>query len=640
MTDPAAAPSTRAARVLVQALARLGVRDVVLSPGSRSAPLAYALAAAALPDGERPDGAPAVSLHVRVDERAAAFLALGLARGADALGDDGQAGPRPVAVVTTSGTATANLHPAVLEAHHTGVPLVLLTADRPHELRGTGANQTTDQVGLYGGAVRFAADVPAPSGRAGEDRDLRHLVARAVAAARGARTGDPGPVHLDLAYREPLAPGPDDEAWPDPVDDGLVSVLVRGAGGPGTVGTLPAGAASHLAASAAAALVAAPDDGTAADDVVPTVVVAGDGAGPVARRIAEVNGWPLLAEPSSGALGGPHGIPAYRLLLGAAALGGAVRRAVVLGRPTLSRPVQALLARDDVEVLVVAPRGATWPDAARRASAVLADVPPRLVGEQDGVPVTPVSRPGEWLERWRSAGAAASSAVDRVLDAAPRGRRSRSGPRLSGPQVARLVAAACRPADVLVVGSSNPVRDLDLVGTWTDGAPVVLANRGLAGIDGTVSTALGVALAARELGGTGHVRALLGDLTSAGCCRVRSSRARTCRSSSPTTTAGRSSPRSSTARPSTRTCSSGSSPRRTARTWRRSARGTACGTRSPGTPASSRPRSRRRVRASAWWRSRWTAHGVGSCRSRSAPRWPAPWPRPSPATRVDPRLGR
>jgi len=505
MSESPAAPATTAARVLVQALARLGVRDVVLSPGSRSAPLAYALAVAAQPDGDRPAGAPSITLHVRVDERAAAFLALGIARGTAAFegGPDGRpTGPRPVAVVTTSGTATANLHPAVLEAHHAGVPLVLLTADRPHELRGTGANQTTDQVGLYGSAVRFAADVPAPSGRPGEDRDLRQLVARAVSAARGARTGDPGPVHLDLAYREPLAPGPADGAWPEPVTDGLVSVVPRGALG------------SELwRAVGDGAPLAAAEDGRQPDDTVPTVVVAGDGAGPVARRIAEVNGWPLLAEPSSGALGGPHAIPVYRLLLGAERLGGEVRRAVVLGRPTLSRPVQALLARDDVEVLVLAPRGATWPDAARRATTVLADVPPRLVGEENGVPVTPVSRPGEWVERWRAAGAAAAGAVDRLLDAAPRGRRSRSGPRVSGPELARELVRASRPEDVLVVGSSNPVRDLDLIGVWGDAPPLVLANRGLAGIDGTVSTALGVALAPRDGRPVGQVRALMGDLT-------------------------------------------------------------------------------------------------------------------------------
>uniref|UniRef100_UPI0028F0E554 thiamine pyrophosphate-binding protein n=1 Tax=uncultured Cellulomonas sp. TaxID=189682 RepID=UPI0028F0E554 len=200
-------PATTAARVLVQTLAVLGVEDVVLSPGSRSAPLAYALADAARPDGERPAGAPALRLHVRVDERSAAFLAVGLAK-ASAHGPDDQVHPpRPVALVTTSGTAVANLHPAVLEAHHSGLPLIVLTADRPHELRGTGANQTTDQVGIFGTAVRLAVDVPAPVGLADESRGLRRTVSRAVAAATGARTGDPGPVHLDLAFREPLVPG-------------------------------------------------------------------------------------------------------------------------------------------------------------------------------------------------------------------------------------------------------------------------------------------------------------------------------------------------------------------------------------------------------------------------------------------------
>ncbi|RYV50043.1 thiamine pyrophosphate-binding protein, partial [Pengzhenrongella frigida] len=372
MTAPAApaassqpAPAIAAARVLLQALAALGVRDVVLAPGSRSAPLAYALAEAALPDGARPAGAPALALHVRIDERTAGFLALGLARGSVS-GDPGgvmSADPtgvpvaRPVAIITTSGTATANLHPAVLEADHAGVPLLVLTADRPHEMRGTGANQTTDQVGMYGTATRFAADVPAPTGRPGEHADLRQLTSRAVAAALGARTGDPGPVHLNLSFREPLAPGADDATWPTPSSAGLTEVVRRGSLG------------------------SEPVVGPAAEDVreaatqVPTVVVAGDGAGVVARAIAEANGWPLLAEPSSGARGGECSIPAYRLLLGRPELGGAIRRVVVLGRTTLSRPVQVLLARQDVEVLVIAPRGAPWPDAARRAAVALADVP-------------------------------------------------------------------------------------------------------------------------------------------------------------------------------------------------------------------------------------------------------------------------
>jgi len=479
VTTAADNPATTAARVLVQALTALGVREVVLAPGSRSAPLAYALADAARPDGDRPVGAPSLTLHVRVDERSAGFLALGLAKAADAVGET-----RPVAVVTTSGTAVANLHPAVLEASHAGLPLLILTADRPHELRGTGANQTTDQVGLFGSAVRFAADVPAPTGRVGEGRDLRHLASRAVAAALGSRTGAPGPVHLDLAFREPLAPA--GAAWPAPSTAGLVEVQRRGAtGGDG------AARGSH-------ATPAASDDSC-------TVVVAGDGAGPVARSIAEANGWPLLAEPSSGALGGPCAIGAYRLLLGRPELGGRVRRVLVLGRPTLSRPVTSLLARDDVEVVVVAPLGADWPDASRSAVQVLAEVPARLLGRSSGE-AGPVS--GAWLDAWVAAGSAALAALDGVLDPEALATPSRAGTRVTGPLLARAVARAMSEGDVLVVGSSNPVRDLDLVGTW-DAPPLVLANRGLAGIDGTLSTAIGVALALPAR----RVRALVGDLT-------------------------------------------------------------------------------------------------------------------------------
>lgn len=468
------APAPQAARLLVQELAAHGVRDVVLSPGSRSAPLAYALAEAALPDDDRPAGAPPVRLHVRVDERSAAFLALGLARAAAVDGE-----PRPVAVVTTSGTAVANLHPAVLEAHHAGVPLLLLTADRPHELRGTGANQTTVQPGLFGPATRLEADVPAPTGRPGEDRDLRHLVSRAVTAALGTRTGDPGPVHLDLAYREPLAPGP--EPWPS-----------TGAGTPpGRVAVVPRPAADVPVAA---------DVPARADLPGPVVVVAGDGAGPDARRLAEAAGWPLLAEPSSGARGGANAPAAYRMLLADPALGGRVRSVVLLGRPTLSRPVSALLARDDVDLTVVAPLGSGWPDAGRAADRVLTGVPAAwLAGPADDP---------AWLGAWQRADAAAATALDALLDDDPAAPPTRSTPPLTGPRAVRAVAEACLPSDVLVVGSSNPVRDLDLVARWTE-APTVLANRGLAGIDGMVSTATGVALGLPRR----RVRALLGDLT-------------------------------------------------------------------------------------------------------------------------------
>lgn len=492
------APAVTAARVLVQALASLGVRDVVLAPGSRSAPLAYAVADAARPDDERPADAPTLRLHVRVDERDAAFLALGLAKASAHAGERGPGPARPVAVVTTSGTAVANLHPAVLEAHHSGLPLVLLTADRPHELRGTGANQTTEQAQLLGSAVRLAVDVPAPTGRPGEDRDLRRVVSRALAAATGARSGDPGPVHLNLAFRDPLVPG--DEPWPAPASAGLTHVAGR---------AQPSDQTSPL--TGALPLVVDPVVADGQDDrgrpsrrargAVPTVVVAGDGAGPAATRLAEANGWPLLAEPSSGARQGPNAVGAYRLLLADDRLGGRVGRVVVLGRPTLSRPVQALLARPDVEVLVVAPRGADWPDAPRNASQVLLEVPWRMRQGRVGAPAG-------WLDAWRTADAAAQDVLAGVLDTPEDARRSRSGPRVSGWALARAVARASAPDDVLVVGSSSPVRDLDLVARW-DLAPLVLANRGLAGIDGTVATATGVALALPHR----RVRAYLGDLT-------------------------------------------------------------------------------------------------------------------------------
>ncbi|MCW2742992.1 MAG: menD, partial [Blastococcus sp.] len=193
-------PATAFARVLVDELVRSGVTEAVLAPGSRSAPLALALA-----DAER-DGR--LRLFVRIDERTAAFLALGLAK----------ASGRPVPVLTTSGTAAAHLHAAVLEADASGVPLLALTADRPPELRATGANQTIEQAGLYGGAVRWAADVGVPeSGRErDQNRYWRSLTSKALGIASGALSGDPGAVLLNMAFREPLRPGEGDAALSGP----------------------------------------------------------------------------------------------------------------------------------------------------------------------------------------------------------------------------------------------------------------------------------------------------------------------------------------------------------------------------------------------------------------------------------------
>ncbi|WP_413452069.1 2-succinyl-5-enolpyruvyl-6-hydroxy-3-cyclohexene-1-carboxylic-acid synthase [Georgenia phoenicis] len=429
------APAALLARELVTGLVRGGVRHVVLSPGSRSAPLAYALLAA--------HDAGWLRLHVRVDERVAGFLALGLAR-ADGL---------PAAVVTTSGTAVANLHPAVLEAAHSGVPLVVLSADRPHELRRTGASQTTEQVGIFAGAPRWQADLPADTPPAA----TRQVLVRALAAATGARSGDPGPVHLNVAFRDPLVPAAPWQPGEPPAPREVVAHREPG----GTV-DVPAGGR--------------------------TVVVAGDGAGPVAASVAETGGWPLLAEPTSGARTGPNAVPAYRLLL--AGLGEEVERVLVLGHPTLSRPVSALLARPDVDVVVVAPTGAVWPDVAGTAG--------RVAG---GARVVPGEADGEWLARWQRAGAAA----EEVLAAHEE---------LDGLGVARTVAraavtahAAGRP-EVIVLGSSMTVRDWDLAVPALPQGLRLVANRGLAGIDGTLATASGFALATG-----GPVRAVVGDLT-------------------------------------------------------------------------------------------------------------------------------
>lgn len=492
------APSVVAAHTLVETLAGLGVREVVLAPGSRSAPLAYALGYAVLAGRH-----PGLRLHVRVDERDAGFLALGLARAGSLDGDraagarDGSAAtrpPAPVAVVTTSGTAVANLHPAVLEAHHAGVPLLLLTADRPHELRGTGANQTADQVGIFGRAARLALDVPAPTGRPGELVDLRAQLVRAVAAATGARSSAPGPVQVNLAYRDPLVPTAAD-----------LELLGGAADGAGTADGLPARvpAAVTEVVARGTSTDATPEVLALADEPA-TVVVAGDGAGDLARRLAEARGWPLLSEVSSGACGGPNLVAAHRLVLAGASLTAEVRQVVVLGRPTVSRPVQALLG-SGARVVVVAPGAEQWPDAARSASVVLAAVPA-------GWLEVPGSAPGPWLGRWLAASEAARAVVsDAVVAGGAAGRRP------SSLAVAAEVARASAPDDVLVVGSSSPARDLELVAGWGS-APAVVANRGLAGIDGTVSTTLGVALGVQaQAQADGHgprtVRALLGDLT-------------------------------------------------------------------------------------------------------------------------------
>jgi 2-succinyl-5-enolpyruvyl-6-hydroxy-3-cyclohexene-1-carboxylate synthase len=434
------AEGSRLARVLVEGLLSAGVRDVVLAPGSRSAPLAYELFEA--------DRIGLLTLHVRIDERSAGFLALGLAKGSGL----------PVAVVTTSGTAVANLHPAVLEAFHSHLPLVLLTADRPAGLTHTGANQTTDQAHLFGRHVRaFAAvsDAAFAADGGGDVAGWRFELTRLLSAATGVRSRLPGPVHLDVALSEPLVPT--------------------------EVAHVPAAPEVVLTATREAAptrLAPGPQ----------TVLVAGDlppAAGRAAADLAAAAGVPLLAEPSSNARRGPAALSTYRLLL-ASGLAEEVERVVVLGKPTLSRPVTRLLSRSDVELVVVSAH-ADWPDPGRVATLVT-----------DAVTFDPAGSDPGWFASWQAAELRAREQLDALLAAQPY---------LSGPALAAALWAGLGAADTLVVGSSNPVRDLDLAPVVAEPA-VVYANRGLAGIDGTVSTAAGVALTRDR-----PTHALMGDLT-------------------------------------------------------------------------------------------------------------------------------
>ena len=418
---------------LWSALAELGLSEAVLAPGSRSAPLVHGLAA--------PEVAGRIRAHVRIDERAAAFTALGLSRHDPA---------RPAAVVTTSGTATAHLHAAVMEAHHSRIPLLVLTADRPAELREVGANQTTRQAGMFRSLTRLAVDLPAPAADAASPLELRTAVSTAARALAAATGEHPGPVHLNLSFRDPLVPRP-------------------GSGGRDAVGRADDAAASAPERIVVTRRLPAP---APAPQPVPvdsrTVVVAGDGAGPAAAALADAHALPLLAEPSSGALHAKSLVPRYPALLREVMADPEhplrPHRAIVLGHPTLSRPVVgALLGAADVEVVVVDPHP-DWPDVARRASLVV----PAALGEETAAPCTaatdssasgtaPIDRAARfdpsseaqerhaWIEAWRTAADESAAALPRPWQ-----------------QRAALAAwEASGPGDLLVLGSSSLVRDLE-----------------------------------------------------------------------------------------------------------------------------------------------------------------------------------
>lgn len=414
MFEAASADATKVARAVVSELIARGVREVVIAPGSRNAPLSFAAYDAAQ--------AGLLRLHTRIDERSAGFMALGLTK----------AGSR-AAVMCTSGTAVANLHPAILEAAHAGVGLVVVTADRPASLRGTGANQTTDQVGIFEPAVP-TVDI------ATEDVPLL-----------GDRVA-----HWNVQFTEPLTPR---DRW-DPRVEPSPSACLRG-----STNDLP--------------LVRNLDNGPR------TVVVAGDDAGPHARQIAQAGGWPLLAEPSSGSRCGDNAIRTYRLLLDGE-LGSQIERVIVAGHPTLSRPVAHLLARATIHEL---PARGIWSTRPFDVAGVISE---------DVAVEAPTST--AWLEAWRLADRDLGRRVDAHL--------AKEG--FTPHHVAAAVANALKPGEQLIIGASNPIRDLDLMmRPYTVGERrKVLANRGLAGIDGVVSTAIGAALT-RDT----QAYALMGDVT-------------------------------------------------------------------------------------------------------------------------------
>lgn len=467
-------PSTAFATAVVDELVRCGLREAVVAPGSRSAPLAMALHAAASQEGS------GLRLHVRIDERSASFLALGLAK----------ASGRPVAVVCTSGTAAAHFHAAVIEADESGIPLIVLTADRPPELRGTGANQTIDQVKLYGGAVRWFCEAGVPENRPGQAAYWRSLACRAWSSASGNGVAFAGPVHLNLPLREPLVPGLADPAatggaqWCEPLAG-------RPDGAPWT----------QLAADPAASGGLVP--ALTVDWTERGVVIAGDGtANPAGvARLAAQAGWPLLAEPSSGARQGPAALSSYQYLLDAPGFLSTHRPDLIVsaGRPGLSRGQLALLRGAAGRHIVLSQAPGRWSDPARTASDVAGSLVVRGLPGDRGRAAEP--GPTGWLRAWQAADTAALHAADEVLDAV-------GG--LSEPLLARELGAALSSGALLWVASSMAARNLDRHMVARSDVRV-LASRGASGIDGLVSSAIGAALA-HQAGGGGPAVALLGDL--------------------------------------------------------------------------------------------------------------------------------
>lgn len=448
--------NTALASAFVEELARGGVVHAVVSPGSRSTPLAVALWRD-----------PAIEVSVIVDERSAAFFALGAA----------QASGAPVALLCTSGTAAANYHPAICEADESALPLVVLTADRPPELRGVGAGQTIDQVKLYGASARWFCEVGTHDA---DDDGLLHyrsVACRALAAAKGEPR--PGPVHLNLPWREPLAPVAVDGAVTasDPL-------ALEGREG------RPLTAVTSIDLEPSAFLL----DEMAAHigDARSGVIVAGRRLDPELREplahLARVAGFPILAEPTSQLRCGPHDrshvVSAYDLLLRDQGFAEAVAPDLVLrfGEMPTSKPLRAWLAASGVDQVVVDPRGG-WNEPTNRAAAILRADPTELAAGW-ATRLESESRPTP--ERWLAAQSAATKALeDELGDAA-----------MCEPSLHRALGLAHRDGDLVYTASSMPIRDQEAFLPSLDTDALFLCNRGANGIDGLVSSGIGAAHAA------------------------------------------------------------------------------------------------------------------------------------------------
>ncbi|CAB4878647.1 unannotated protein [freshwater metagenome] len=411
--------STSLARVIVRQIIEAGITDVVISPGSRNAPLSFAFFAASQKG--------LIKLHTRIDERTAAFFALGLAKASN----------RAVPIVCTSGTAVANYHPAVLEAHHTNTPLLVLTADRPARLRKTGANQTTEQARIFGKSVRYFSDI---SGAVFP----MELPLYSLAS---------GPVHLNVQFEEPLS-ADTDSTWLDEINVA-----------PRNVKSTKAPSVLKVKSERGVLIVGHDRGGFTVEEV---------------NKFADQLGWPLLSEDP---LSLKNAIAHASLFLGSTAIAKELtpKTVIVIGRTTLSRSINTFIASADKQI-VIDSRIATV-DTDRYADKRFTQIPTLESNQSDS----------EWLEKWQKFSVRTAKELEKISQ-------------WSEPVLARTIAATIKTGTTLFVSSSRPIRDIE---AFADARSDIetFANRGLAGIDGNISTAIGIATARKA------TVALLGDLS-------------------------------------------------------------------------------------------------------------------------------